>query len=228
MNVRIKRLLLLVTISAMLTYGSVSTLINAQNHEEGLGKEVAETFREVMKSHQSIIEKFILDTKFSVANNTEAKLSIIDEYVNGTLRVKIDEVNQQREELIAELEAGDIDDETFAMEMKALAAELASTARRMGELGTKLQGLGEDLAGDLEERADQLVDDLQEFAEEMASIGKSIAEEMRNRDLPVPEIPENPGIPGWVEIPPLPEYPVEEPEIPDVPQPPETPGPPGR
>ncbi|MFP3984798.1 MAG: hypothetical protein ACLFU9_02350 [Candidatus Bathyarchaeia archaeon] len=201
-------------------------LANAQPHEEELGKEVAETFREIIKSHQSIVEDFIFETKVSVADNTEAKLGVIEHYVNDTLRAKIDEVNLQREELIEELQAGEIGNETFAMEMRALAMDLADTARTMGVIGEELQQLGKELAGALKARADELVDDLQAFAEEMASAGKSIAEEMRNRDLPIPDIPESPGIPGWATIPPFPEQPVETPETPNVPQQPEVPGPP--
>ena len=195
--------------------------VNAQNNNEGqLGKDVASTFRDIVKRHQSDIEDFIFETKVIVATTAEARLALIDLYINDTLRAKIEKVNLEREALVADLQAGEIDNETFTMEMKDLASTLADVAKTMGVIGEKLHELGEELAGELKARAEQLVADLQASADEMASAGKAIRDEMRNRDLPVPDIPEKPDIPDRPEIPETPE----QPEIPEQPETPETPG----
>ncbi|MEM2129682.1 MAG: hypothetical protein QXZ70_03685 [Candidatus Bathyarchaeia archaeon] len=152
MNATLKRMFVILAISAMLVGSSVLVAVNAQNNEteEPVGKEIASTFREIAKTHQGDIEDFILETKVDVAETNEAKLDILDEYINGTLRAKINEVTSEREALIAQYEAGEIDNETFRMEMKALSLSLATTAKTMGELGEKLGKLGQNLAGALE------------------------------------------------------------------------------
>jgi len=99
MNVTLKMLFVLFAVSAILVGGSMFVAVNAQNGEGQLGKDVASTFRDVIKHHQSDVEDFIFETKVIVANTTEARLDVIDFYTNDTLGAKIDEVNLEREAL---------------------------------------------------------------------------------------------------------------------------------
>jgi septal ring factor EnvC (AmiA/AmiB activator) len=176
-------------------------LVKAQNSAGTLGKDVANTFRDVIKHHQSDIEDFIFETKLLVANTTDAKLDVIDFYINDTLRAEIEEVKASREKLVADLQAGDIDGETFAMEMRDLASDLTEVAKTLGVIGDELRALSQDLAEDLQARAEQLNAGLQLWADEMASVGQAIADEMRNRGFSVPEIPAKPEIPDWSPMP---------------------------
>lgn len=201
MNVKLKNLFVLLMFSAIFVGGSMFVLVKAQNGEGTLGKDVANAFRDVIKHHQSDIEDFIFETKFSVANTAEAKLDVIDFYINDTLRAEIEEVKIKRGELVAALQSGAIDSETFAMEMKDLASDLVDVAKTLGVIGEELYALSEGLAGDLKARAEQLVAELQFWAEEMASVGQAIADEMGSRGFPVPEIPEQPDIPDWPQTP---------------------------
>jgi septal ring factor EnvC (AmiA/AmiB activator) len=166
-----------------------------------LGKDVANTFRDIIKHHQSDIEDFIFETKVSVANTTEAKLDVIDFYINDTLRAEIEEVKIKREELVAALQAGEIDNDTFTMEMKDLASDLVEVAKTLGVIGEELRALSEALAGDLKARAEQLTVKLQFYADEMASVGQAIADEMGSRGFPVPEMPKQQDIPDWSQTP---------------------------
>jgi gas vesicle protein len=197
MNVTLKSMFVLSLFSAILVGGSIFVSVRAQDGTETLGKDIANTFRDVIKHHQSDIENFIFETKVSVADTMEAKLDVIDFYINDTLRAEIEEVQIKREELVAALQAGEIDNKTFTMEMKDLASDLVDVAKTLGVIGDELHALSEDLAGDLKARAEQLTAELQQWAEEMASMGQAIADEMSGRDLPVPEIPERPDIPSW-------------------------------
>lgn len=202
MNVTLKSaFVLLLIVSAMLVGGSTFVLVKAQNGAGTLGKDVANTFRDVIKHHQSDIEDFIFETKVYVASTAEAKLDVIDFYINDSLRAEIEEVKIKRGELIAALQAGDINNETFTMEMKDLASDLVDVAKTLGVIGEELRALSEGLAGDLRARAEQLNAELQFWAEEMASIGQAIADEMGSRGFPVPEIPKQPDIPDWPQTP---------------------------
>lgn len=212
MNVRSKSIFVLFVVSAILVVSSMLVSVNAQNGEGTLGKDISNAFRDIVKHHQSDVEDFIFETKVSVANTKEAKLDVIDFYINDTLKAEIEEVNVEREELVAALQAGEIDNETFAMEMKDLTSDLVDAAKTLGVIGEELHALSEDLAGDLQARADQLVADLQAFADEMASAGKAIGDEMSSRDLPVPEITD-----GQPETPETPEQTDGQPEIPGWP-----------
>ena len=198
MKVRSKSIFVLFVVSAILVVSSMLVSVNAQNGEGTLGKDISNAFRDIVKHHQSDVEDFIFETKVSVANTKEAKLDVIDGYINDTLKAEIEEVNLEREALVAALQAGEIDNETFTMEMKDLTSDLVDVAKTLGVIGEELHALSEDLAGDLQARADQLVADLQAVADEMASAGKAIGDEMSSRDLPVPEITDGqPEIPGW-------------------------------
>jgi|GEM_PF-3873366 phosphoglycerate-specific signal transduction histidine kinase len=184
------------TVSVILIGLPAWAAVKAQSSNGTLGKDIAETFRSVIKKHQNNIKEFILETRLSVANTTQAKLEVIDFYINESLRTEIEEVKKRRAELVAALQAGEIDNETFTMEMRDLTSDLVDVAKKLGIIGEKLHALSEDLAEDLKTRAEQLTGELEDFSDEITSVAEAVADEMRNRDLPVPEMPVEPDIPS--------------------------------
>jgi peptidoglycan hydrolase CwlO-like protein len=190
----VSKKMMIVAIAAMLVCSSLLVIASAQPTNEPVGKEIASTFKELAKSHQSDIEDFILEKKVDMAQTNEERLDIIDNYVEN-LRTTIEEVNAARQDLIAKFEAGEISVEEFRVEMKALSQDIAATAKTMGGLGEKLGTLGQDLGEANRARAQQIVSGLQEFAQEMAQAGQTIGNQLSEKGLNLPEIPQIPNLP---------------------------------
>lgn len=189
MNATTRGFFALFMISTILIGGYSFLSVKAQDSEGSLGKDIAGAFRDIVKSHQSVIEDFILETKLTVANTQEERLDIIDSYINETLRAKINSVKQDREDLIANFTAGEIDNETLAMELKDLARDIAEVAKTMGTIGKELSALGKDLGGELRTRAEELSDDLQAFEGEASSVADEVLDALVEADVPVaPEV----------------------------------------
>jgi len=167
--------------------GPMSLVAYANNNDEWpLGVEIAATFDELLSDHQTAIQEFIDDVRRLTSETQADRLALI-EGKQDELRAKIEEVNATREALIADLQDGTITVEAFAAEMRKLATDLAEVAKSMGSLGEALSDLNKELAGDLKELAEALVAVNQQLAEDMAEVGKAIADELKNRELPVPE-----------------------------------------
>jgi len=167
--------------------GSMPLMVSASgNNKWPLGVEIAGTFDEILSAHQTAIDTFITEHKLLMAETQEERLTIL-EGKTSELRTTIEEVNEAREALIADLKAGTISGKEFAAEMRSLATDLASVAKSMGDLGKTLGDLGKELSGELRARAEALSDELKAIGTEMAEEGRAIAEEMSGRDLPVPE-----------------------------------------
>jgi translation initiation factor 2B subunit (eIF-2B alpha/beta/delta family) len=182
----------------VLICSSLLVLTTAQPNHEPVGKEIASTIKELIMSHKNDIQEFIIEKKVDGAQTNEERLNLIDEYINQTLKTKIEEINLARQELIAKLEADEITIEEFRVEMKALAQEMVATAKTMGGLGERLGALGKDVAEANRERAQQLISGLQEFARQMEQAGQNIRNQMSERALNMPElsvIPQIPNIP---------------------------------
>jgi hypothetical protein len=200
MNATLKRTFVFLAISAMLVCSSVLVAANAQNNsEEPVGKEIASTFREIAKGHQNSIENYIMQAKVDAAQTADEKLEVIDQYLTG-LKGAVEDTKAAREALIAELDAETIDGETFGMQLKDIAIELANTAKTMGDLGVKLGEIGQELAATLTAA-------YQALAQELAAAGQAIGQELSNIDLPVPDIPEVPDIPQIPDLPNIPNVP---------------------
>lgn len=185
MDTKIKALSAFFVVAVIL--GSMPLLVSADsNNKWPLGVEIVGTFDEILSAHQTAIDTFITEHKLLMAETQEERLRILEEKTSG-LRTTIEEVNEAREDLIAELKNGTISEKEFAAEMRSLATDLASAAESMGELGKTLGDLGKELSGKLRARAEALSDELEAIGTEMAEGGRAVAEEMRGRDLPVPE-----------------------------------------
>jgi dsDNA-specific endonuclease/ATPase MutS2 len=199
-----KNLIVAFAITAMFLCSSIFAVATAQSNEEPIGKEFASTIRELTKAHQSDIKDFILETKVDMAETNEERLAIIDNYVNEELRATIEEVKAKRQQLITQLEAGEINVEEFTVEMKALSQEIATTSKTMGQLGEQLGTYGQNLAEANKERAQQIVSGLQEFKQDMTQTAQTLGNQMSEKGLNIPEMPPMPQIP---EIPQIPQQP---------------------
>lgn len=180
--------------SPIIVFGSGNS--NGNGHSP-LGVEFAATFDEILSAHQTAISDFITAHQVLIAETNEERLAIL-EAKQIALHDKLDDINDMRTALIADLQAGTIDEEEFSAEMRVLATDLATTAQSRGELGGLLSELGQNLGATLQARADALSVQLQAMGDDLAGIGHSIADELRNRDLPIPDnIPGKPeGVPG--------------------------------
>jgi hypothetical protein len=158
----------------------------ADGGQQPLGPEIAGRFNEIISAHRTDIDNFITEHRVLMEENQEEKLNIIEEK-NEALRTAIDEAKAAREELIAKLEAGEITEEDFAAEMRALASGIANAAKSMGALGEVMGGVGKELAEELKLRAQGISGVMMETESEMYAEGLNIAEEMSGRDLPVPD-----------------------------------------
>ena len=156
------------------------------NDEWPLGVEIAATFDELLSDHQTAIQEFIDNVTRLTSETQEERLALI-EGKQDELKVKIEEVNATREEWIECLQNGTITGEEFAVEMRALATDLAEVGKPMGNLGEELSDLNKELADELKALAEELVAVNQQLAEDMAEAGKAIADELKDRELPVPE-----------------------------------------
>jgi len=156
---------------------SASTLLPVE--EAGnLGIEISSAFKELTIEHQAGIESFILDTRLMIAQTQEERLRIIEEETN-VLRSRIEEIRAERDQLILQLEEGEIDSASFAAEMRRLGADTAAAARGMGTLGENLSELGQQLAEELKARAQALVEYNVRLGQELSELGRSIAERVR-------------------------------------------------
>jgi len=170
-----------------LTLGCPSLIAASNgNNEWQLGVSIVGTFDDILSAHQTAIDRFITEHKILTANTSAKRLDIIGNKTTE-LKTKVQEINETRNILLANLTAGEITGKEFAAEMRSLATDLASTAKSMGELGKTLGELGKELSGELKARAEALSDELKAFGTEMAEEGKAIAEEMSGRELPIPQ-----------------------------------------
>jgi gas vesicle protein len=237
MNVTTKSFFALFMISAILMGSYLFLSVEAQDSEGSLGKDIANAFRDIVRSHQSVIEEFILDTKLTVASTHEKRLDVINSYINETLRAEINRVKQEREELIAQFKAGEIDNATLVIELKDLASDIAYVAKTMRTIGEELSELGKDLGEELKTRAEELSDDFQAVEEEATSVANEVLDALSTADVPVAQevvdalteaelpveeaaenLPEEPEVPEEVpEVPEVPEDVPEEPEVPEAP-----------
>jgi len=163
-----------------------------------LGLEIAGKADEIVTGLQTDIEDFITEQQVIMAETQEDRLAIIEEK-KVELITAIEEEKTTRQELIAQLKAGEITEEDFAAEMKSLTTNIANSAKSMGELGELFGGLGQDLAEQLKARAQTISDDIAQAENEIADEGIAIAEEMSGLNLPIPD--NLPGKPD--EIPPI-------------------------
>jgi hypothetical protein len=194
MNANLKKTLAVTTVSMMLVVCSLLVAVQAQSAQGELGKDLASDIRGIVQNHKADIQTFILETKVDAAETEQDKLAIVDEYL-AQLREKIDEVKSAKEDWIAQLESEEIGGQEFGMEMKDLGLQIAEVAKTMGALGEELGALGQSTATAIRERVADLLAELQGFVAEMGAIGLSIAQDMADRELPVPELPVIPNIP---------------------------------
>ncbi|MCL5877896.1 MAG: hypothetical protein M1540_08815 [Candidatus Bathyarchaeota archaeon] len=159
MKKTLKKTFAISAIAAMLIACSLMALVQAQSTQGQLGKDLASEIREITQTHKADIQNFILETKVNRAEAQEAKLAIVDEYVTA-LKSKIDEAKAARADAISDLQAGEITEE-FAMQMKAIALDLADFAKTMGTLGKELGALGQSTPSSIRESVANLVAGLQ-------------------------------------------------------------------
>ena len=187
-----------------------------------LGLEIAGKTDEVVSGLQNDIQNFITEKQLMMAETAEERLSIIEEK-KVVLTEAIELANTERQDAIAAFEASEKteeDKEAFVAEMKSLATDISEAAKSMGGLGELLGSLGQDLAEKLKANAQALSEQIEGAESEIGATGTAIAEDMIERDLPIPD--NIPNIPD--EIPPtdLPDQVPDEGPPTDLPE--ETPG----
>jgi chromosome segregation ATPase len=121
-----------------------------------------------------------------MAETQEERLNIIEEH-KATLNTMKENAKAERQEAIAAFEAGDIDEEEFEAQMKAIATDLANQKKSMEKLGQMLGDLGKSLAAKLKARAQGLSEEIIQTESEIEEEGSTIAEEMTGQNIPVPD-----------------------------------------
>jgi chromosome segregation ATPase len=151
-----------------------------------LGLQIAGKADEVTSDLQTDIKNYIIEHKTLMAETQLERLNIIEEH-KATLNTMKEETKAERQEAIAAFEAGDIDEEEFEAQMKAIATDLANQKKSMEKLGQMLGDLGKNLAAQLKARAQGLSEEIIETESEIEEEGSTIAEEMTGQNLPVPD-----------------------------------------